>query len=116
LNEAKGHRILLRSDDLHFKISALVDGTTVDFLFGVASTNRKNNPLTLDLKSYIIGLDERKQADIILFYTEVYEAVIDYLEKVDGYGILSCCCIPVAQKQLRNKIETAFFNSISSPL
>jgi hypothetical protein len=93
--EAKGHQILLRTEDPGLLISILLEGTTVDFLF---SHDRKEASFencrdATKAKDYIRSLDRPKQLKVVEFYRTLYAALTSYYKKVESCGCLSECIV-----------------------
>jgi hypothetical protein len=98
----------LQAEDADLKISALLDGTTIDFLFGTSGMSRGMSAELKILKHFLHELSNQKQLAVIAFYVLVYDALIEYHEKVESCGVMGCCIAPFAKRKLRADIEDAF--------
>jgi hypothetical protein len=82
LEEAKCHLIILGNDVENFiKYAALVDGTTVDFLFGVRRTDKQVNNLkhkANEVKEFLRSLEVHNHEAVANFYGSVYNSLINY--------------------------------------
>jgi hypothetical protein len=110
--EAKGHKILLLSDDLSLKIAILVEGHAIDFLF----EGRNARPYSRDslsnsarCKNYIRSLPENKQIHIVIFYEAIFTAIIDYQAMLESYGSCWCCIVDKAKQKLHSDALAAFY-------
>ena len=89
LQEARGYLILL-SDAVenNLKIATLIDGTSIDFLFGskyLLFTNTQKAKVH-EIKQFIRHLEFIQQEMICEFYHQVYQELVKFLEKQD-----TCC-------------------------
>lgn len=112
---AKGHRIMLLSDDFQLKIAVLLEGSAIDFLFVengrlTSKANSRDRPLSdvLRCKNFIRTLDEEKQKHVILFYEQVFKNIIDYNIAFENSGICWCCYIENAKTELIANVKLAF--------
>ena len=116
---SKGHLILFGNHDKDgtLKVSALLDGSSIDFLFGVynASQNSINRTKANNVKKFVRQLDSTSQIEIAKFYGSVYKAVVDYYnwrEKNwywccwDEQRIVMIKTIEAAYEELKNRIGT----------
>ena len=83
--EAEGHvHLLSHSGSDSLKVATLLEGTSVDFLFGVE--RGQNNPSLRKVnkvKSFIQALDESDQEAVADFYYLVYRAIAKYHRQID---------------------------------
>jgi hypothetical protein len=110
IDQAKGHLILLGSNVENFlKLATLIDGSTVDFLFGVryaseiSTTGRSRSN---EVKKFIRSLDTQGQDAASEFYFSMYNAVVEY-----HHDCNQCCSFIAAEKNKRDffeKIDRAF--------
>lgn len=112
--EAKGHQILLRTEDPGLLISILLEGTTVDFLFSrdkkeVAFENSRD---AAKAKDFIRGLDRPKQLKVVEFYRTLYAALISYYKKVESCGVVSECIVVLFVKPNFEKDVAAAFEDL----
>jgi hypothetical protein len=104
----KGHLCLLGGEsDSNLRVAALMDGKTIDFLFGASSmesgpTAAKANAA----KKFLRKLDESGQEAVASFYFVVYKSMADYQQKSDHP--CSCCWARAHRVHLQNSIEDAF--------
>lgn len=110
--QAKGHLILLGSNVENFlKLATLIDGSSVDFLFGVRYGNQSNTDgvgrsKSNEVKKFIRSLDVTGQKSIAEFYFSLYHAITEYYEAQS-----SCCsfmCQESNKRKMFEKIERAF--------
>lgn len=82
--ETRGHSIMLASDvDSNLCIAALLDGSSIDFLFGVRrADNRSAASRANDVKKFMRNLDEDGQQAIAKFYFIVYKSVLRYQKRL----------------------------------
>ena len=112
-NEARGHQILLETADTGLQISLLLEGTTIDFLFGDCARSRssicKSNDRVRKVKNYVRSLSEKKQLEVVLFYKTVYASLVKFHKKVESLGIF-CDCVMVfySKAALRHEVLEAF--------
>lgn len=110
-NEAKGHQILLRTEDPGLLISLLLEGTTIDFLF---SHDRKEESFencrdAAKAKDYIRALDRPKQMKVVEFYRTLYAALTCYYKKIESCGVFSECIVVLFIKtNFEKDVATAF--------
>jgi hypothetical protein len=102
IEQAKGHLILLGSNVESFlKLATLLDGSTVDFLFGVRyasnySSTGVGRSRSNEVKKFIRGLDATGQEAIAEFYYLLYTGIMEYSEASH-----QCCATLFCQE--RNK-------------
>jgi len=84
-DQLKGHLVLLGSNVENFlKLATLIDGSTVDFLFGVKYSNSSDNSGLMgrsranEVKKFIRSLDVQGQEGAAEFYYAMYSAIADY--------------------------------------
>lgn len=84
VDELKAHTILLGSNVESFlKAATLIDGSTVDFLFGVKAANQQHGlarSRANGVKKLIRALNNREQEAVTKFYYAVYVALIGHSE------------------------------------
>jgi hypothetical protein len=118
LSEAKGHIVLLGSNVESFlKAAALIDGSTVDFLFGLKYAHQTSHQISHanggvgrsranDVKKFLRTLDIEGQEAAADFYLVVYQALVSYQEEND-----KCCgflCSDQKKKAMNESIERGF--------
>lgn len=88
LQEVQGYLILLSTDiDINLKIATLLDGTSIDFLFGSTLTqasrifNNLQKTKVHEIKQFIRQLSFLHQEYIANFYHHVYEVLYVYLQE-----------------------------------
>lgn len=106
---AKGHLVILghHVPESTLKIAALLDGSSVDFLFGVNnSTQGSISRIKVNnVKKFMRNLDARHQEEIAKFYGRVYQAIVDYYNwKASTW----CWCWDTRRVVLVETIEAAF--------
>lgn len=110
--QAKGHLVLLGSNVENFlKLATLIDGSSVDFLFGVRYGNQSNSngagrSKSNEVKKFIRSLDASGQEAIAEFYFSLYHAITDYYEAQSH-----CCsfmCQETNKRKLFEQIDRAF--------
>ena len=112
-SEARGHQILLESADSGLQISLLLEGTTIDFLFGDSTRSRssicKSDDCIRKVKNYVRSLSEKKQLEVVQFYRVVYSSLVKFHKKVESLGIF-CDCVMVfySKATLRKEVLEAF--------
>ena len=108
IEEAKGHLVLLSGEaDMHLTTAALLDGKTIDFLFGVYSTEVRSAAAKANaVKKFMRNLDTDGQEAIAKFYYVVYKAFIDYHKRIEH----PCSCLWSAslKNNMYQDIEDAF--------
>jgi hypothetical protein len=112
--EAKGHQILLRTEDPGLLISILLEGTTVDFLFshdrkGASFENCRD---ATKAKDYIRALDRPKQLKVVEFYRTLYAALTSYYKKVESCGFFSECIVVLLIKSNFEKDVACAFDEL----
>lgn len=82
--EAQGHiHLLSKSGEDSLQIATLLDGTTVDFLFGVS--RMKESPLRIkvnEVKEFLHSLDEHSQKLVAEFYLLAMQAIVKYHKQI----------------------------------
>mmetsp|Transcript_7977 Transcript_7977/g.13243 ORF Transcript_7977/g.13243 Transcript_7977/m.13243 type:complete len:148 (-) Transcript_7977:1766-2209(-) len=85
-DEARGHLLLLTGNeaDNQLAIASLLDGSSIDFLFGVKHTQAmvmisKAN----DVKKFMRSLDDDGQDAIVKFYFVVFSALVRYHKQME---------------------------------
>ena len=81
LQELRGHKIiLLDGNDIDFQIGAILDGTTIDFLFGIkrGTINIAQRNRVQRLKWFLRQLSVHQLIAIIHFYQDLYNAIETY--------------------------------------
>lgn len=104
MQELKAHTILLGSNIESFlKAATLIDGSTVDFLFGSKreSGNGYNRSRANEVKRFIRSRSSREQEAIANFYLAVYSALIEYHQS----KLTLCSCI------WERKMRATFLNA-----
>lgn len=85
IEELKGHMILLHSENAHdLKLSALIDGSTIDFLFGSkgsAPAELKNR--VKNVKNYLRELTHEQQYQCCLFYYALMKEILSFQESMN---------------------------------
>eukprot|EP01039_Chlorochromonas_danica_P004277 gene4277-4697_t len=110
VEEIRAYSILLGSNVESFlKVATLVDGSTVDFLFGsktYARMNRVSRSRANDVKKFIRSLTTHEQEAVSKFYYGVYLALVEYYVARDSV----CSCLWEAQlrKGFREQVEQHF--------
>lgn len=94
IDAAKGHLIILghHDRDNNLKIAALLDGSSIDFLFGVnnATQGSISRIKVNNVKKFMKSLDVAHQEKVAKFYGEVYQSIVDYYNwKANSWN---CCC------------------------
>ena len=106
LQEAKGHLILIHeSNDFNLKVAALLDGSAIDFLFGVR--NNSSNKMKAEMvKSYIREQNQDLQILIAKFYYVIYHNIINYYNSLNENNLLTCfgSCFLLVEPGLRKKL------------
>ena len=72
-----------------WKIAALLDGSTIDFLFNVRN-NINNKSKAVLVKTYIREQDPNQQVIIANFYYKLYHAIASYYEEMKRNNLLTC--------------------------
>jgi hypothetical protein len=117
IEEAKGHVILLHEDnDISLRLGALLEGSTIDFLFGSKGIRNSNEKIKAErVKDYIKSLKQSQQVIISIFYCKLYRAIISYHIALEGsvINMLSIsgecyCCTSSLRKELFDKIGEAY--------
>mmetsp|Transcript_21634 Transcript_21634/g.31488 ORF Transcript_21634/g.31488 Transcript_21634/m.31488 type:complete len:173 (-) Transcript_21634:120-638(-) len=110
LEEANSHLILLEvtENDPSLRRSTLLDGRTIDFLFGNDVTR------AFPAKQYIRCLHEEQQDMAVKFYHAVYDATMEYHSSLRGYGLCACCVTSNAKDILEEKLEHSYREFIST--
>lgn len=116
VDEVRGHAILLSEQtDINLRISALLEGTSVDFLFGARgkhfSSERRRQ--SVKVKLFLRELEFPKQTAIAEFYGKVYNSLAEFYNQVVASN---CCCYylvvgnyrPVMQSQLNEAFEVLY--------
>jgi hypothetical protein len=113
IEQAKGHLILLGSNVESFlKLATLLDGSTVDFLFGVRyasnySSTGVGRSRSNEVKKFIRSLDASGQEAIAEFYFLLYSAIMEYSE-----SSRQCCasffCEERNKRNFSHKVDRAF--------
>mmetsp|Transcript_20098 Transcript_20098/g.44680 ORF Transcript_20098/g.44680 Transcript_20098/m.44680 type:complete len:148 (-) Transcript_20098:225-668(-) len=108
-DEARGHLLMLSSEvDKAMSVASLIDGTAVDFLFGVKAAERRPGVRFRpnDVKKYLSTLDDEGQEAFAKFYYVVFAAVVRYHSQMEHV----CACLRSSwlQQDLRNEVEEAF--------
>lgn len=100
VEQAKGHLVLLGSSVENFlKLATLIDGSSVDFLFGVRYTNQQGGmgrSRANEVKKFIRSLDSLGQEAAAEFYFSVYNAVVEYYE-----AQRQCCAVLCRERSRR---------------
>lgn len=112
----KGYLILLKSDDISLKVSALIDGTVIDYLYGLTSKNKINNNTkdklkhTLILKKFINELlNDKQKNEICIFYYNLYSIIIEYYNNINQLiYIIFPCFIKKFQHKMFDDIKTSY--------
>ena len=109
--EGEGHSILLKNgNDPALKLAFLLDGNSLDLLFGIRK-GLSRNPLAKqcceNVKRYITSLPHIKQVAVIHFYVLLYTIVCDFHTQVnDSY--ICCCLFHVWRRDARQAIDREF--------
>lgn len=88
IEELKAHSVLLGGNlEGYLKVATLIDGSTIDFLFGVKSstTNSFSRARANEVKRLIRCMGSRQQEEVARFYLSVYCALITYYTNRDNY-------------------------------
>lgn len=106
---AKGHLILFSQHDKDetLKVASLLDGTSIDFLFGVSRTNQnsENRARSNNAKRFIAALDSNHQLEVAKFYSKVYQSIVDYY---DWRANSWCWCFDGQRHTMLRIIESEF--------
>lgn len=111
LNELKGHMILLGTNiDPHIRVAALIEGTFIDFIFGLklgmSSWNRNRVSV---VKEYLRGLSFLKQTAVANFYESLCGDIIDFHTQIKAVGSLCYLCqVEKIRVALHDHIEDSF--------
>lgn len=115
IQEAKGHLILLHeANDMSLKLAALLEGSTIDFLFGAKGIRTSNEKIKAErVKSYIRDLNHHQQVAASIFYLHLYRSIIAYHTELEGGLLISIlgecyCCTSSLRKVLFDKINEAY--------
>lgn len=111
IDQAKGHLILLGSNVENFlKVATLIDGSSVDFLFGIrgAVQSGMGRSRANEVKKFIRSLDGLGQESISEFYFSLYNAVVEY--HADCHQCCSFLSAERNKRELFDKVERAFLN------
>ena len=106
---AKGHLIILgrRDSDHSLRIAALLDGSSIDFVFGVnnATQGSISRIKVNNVKKFMRSLDVPHQEEVAKFYGTVFQAVVDYYNwRASSWDF----CCDTRWAILKETIETAF--------
>jgi hypothetical protein len=109
LDEARGHLLMLGDEsDTALSIASLIDGSAIDFLFGVkflipdpAARKRAN-----DVKRFMATLDEEGQEAVAQFYYVVFASILSYHRQMDH--MCACLWSSWLRQDLRSEVEEAF--------
>lgn len=109
IDAAKGHLIILGHYDQEssLRIAALLDGSSIDFMFGVNNTTQgsASRIKVNNVKKFMRNLDVPHQEQIAKFYGRIYQAVVDYYNWRESTW---CCCFDTQKAVMTEAIEAAF--------
>lgn len=112
VEQARGHLVLLGSRIENFlKLATLIDGSSVDFLFGVRYTNQQTGigrSRANEVKKFIRSLDSLGQEVAAEFYFSVYNAVVEYYEAQKH--CCACLCQERTKRAALEKVDRAFIS------
>lgn len=116
IDQLKGHLVLLGSNVENFlKLATLIDGSTVDFLFGVKYSNLSSQDARLgrsranEVKKFIRSLDVQAQEAVAEFYFSMYAAIVEYHhQNKKCCGCASLCFSETNKQRLFSQLERAF--------
>lgn len=108
MEEAKGHLTLLLDDvDCNLSVAALLDGNTIDFLFGFRDNDARSVVAKANnAKKFMRGLDTDGQEAFAKFYLVVFQSLTRYHKAISHP--CSCLWARSLNVQLREDIEEAF--------
>lgn len=95
VQQLRGHAVIFTApgaNDVSLQISALLDGSSADFLLypkSIARLESKRQSETI--KAYIRSLSSAKQEEIVHFYSRLYGTAVGYHDSVDRLGIMGVC-------------------------
>lgn len=106
--ETKAHFVLLKPDvDSNLSRAALLDGSTIDFLFGVRRSEvRSAAARANDVKKFMRNLDEHGQEAFAKFYFVTYQAMLNYQRR--QRHICSCFWTHTLLADLHGDIDEAY--------
>lgn len=117
LDELRGHLILLsKMNDASFHLAALLDGSSIDFLFGIKrnSIDSRLRKRLSSVKAFIRSLSEDKQVYVAEFYSSLYQAVVIYHSKIESCGrMFYFCNYMSAETVFREQVSSAFQKLVS---
>ena len=110
VEQARGHIVLIHeNNDFSLKIAALLDGSTIDFLFG--ARNNSDGKMKAELaKNYIRDQNQDRQMIIANFYYKLYQSIINYYNSIKENNLLTCFG---ACYFLVNGLKTKLFDNIN---
>ncbi|RYG60403.1 hypothetical protein EON64_19310 [archaeon] len=109
LAEIKAHTILLSSRVESFlKAAALIDGSTVDFLFGAKFMQRGGHTRSRsnEVKRFIRNLSHCDQETVCVYYAALYAALVEYYEQ--RQRVCGSCWESQLRVAARERIDRAF--------
>ena len=117
LQELQGHMVLMHSENaFELKLSALVDGNTIDFLFG--SKGMANSAELKDrvrgVKGFLRELNHNQQYQCCLFYYALMKEIKSFQEAMDspfsvGFGRSKLClCFQRDKQNFNQKVNEAY--------
>jgi hypothetical protein len=110
---AKGHLILLHTEDAGLLISLLLEGSTLDFCLNNDSKNGMkfgNSREAMVAKNYIRGLEKVKQLKVVEFYKSMYTSVVNFYNQVETLGIFCECFVIFCLKSTVEKEVIAAYD------
>lgn len=108
MEETKAHLVLLSDDvDCNLSVAAILDGSTIDFLFGARDNDARSVIAKANnVKKFLRGLDTDGQEAAAKFYLVVFQSMARYQKNLSH----PCSCLWASwlQLQFRDDIEEAF--------
>lgn len=110
VEETKGHLVMLSDDvDCSLSVAALLDGSSIDFLFGARDTDARSVAAKANnAKKFMRSLDTDGQEAFARFYLVVFQSLVRYQTGISHP--CSCLWARSLQLQLRDDIEEAFLH------
>lgn len=103
--------LLHEANDMSLRLAALLEGSSIDFLFGSKGGHWNTNESikASRVKSYIKELDHPQQIAVTIFYYHLYRAIINYHTLLEGNVFSNCyCCTSRLRKELFDNIHEAY--------
>ena len=112
---AKGHLILLHTEDTGLLVSLLLEGSTLDFCLSNDSKKGMkfgNSREAINTKNFIRGLEKAKQLKVVEFYKSLYTSVVSFYKQVETLGIFCECIVIFCLKSTVEREVTAAFDEL----